>query len=422
MRRHIRFVIATVVSGLICISAAYSNEILAPPTVPVGKELFSLNLINLEYGVGWPTVPFASWRNFHSVWAKLEPNKGQWQFEQLDKDVALAGQNGVDVMLALQSTPTWASARPNEMGCCTPQAAKGNAAEAKDMDDWCNYVRTVATRYKGRVRYYELWNEPNVKRFYSGDIEHLVALNRAAYTTLKAIDPQITVVSSSLSPCCESLAYLNTFLAKGGGLYADAISYHFYVAPKPPEAMLQRIAQVKELMKKHAVNKPLWNTESGWRIINSDKNIKDEQWAGAPLSTETAAAYVVRSYILSWAAGVERLYWYAWGHRSMGMTEYDGKTPKSIATAYSETRKWLVGSRMMGCRTDNENTWSCEITRDGGYRGRILWNPDKKITVGIGDFGNAMNWRDLDGVVHPLNGVQQLEVGASPILIESMTR
>lgn len=390
----------------------------------VAADLFALNIINLSYGVAWPAnMPFGSWRNFNSAWVKVEGEKGRWNFEELDKNIELAGQHRTPVVLVLGTTPTWASARPKEEGYNPPHAPKGSAAEPLRLEDWLNYVRTVATRYKGRVQYYELWNEPNVRRAFSGTIDQLVMLNKEAYKALKAVDRNIMVVSSALAPCCDSLDYLDSYLAKGGGQYADIIGYHFYVAPRPPEAMVPEIKKVKWLMAKYGLdNMPLWNTETGWRVINSDKNVGDEQWAGAHLPAEAGAAYVARSYILSWAAGVERLYWYAWGHRSMGMTEYDGQTPKPIAIAYSETQKWLVGSRMMGCRNDNEDTWSCEITRDGGYRGRILWNPDKKITVSIDGLGNAMTWRDLGGVLHPLNGVKQVEVGASPILVESMAR
>lgn len=389
----------------------------------VAADLFALNIINLTYGVVWPAnMPLGSWRNFNSAWVKVEGGEGRWDFEELDKNIELAGQHRTPVVLVLGTTPTWASARPKEEGYNPPHAPKGSAAEPRRLEDWQNYVRTVATRYKGRVQYYELWNEPNVKRAFSGTIDQLLRLNREAYRVLKAVDRDIVVVSSALAPCCNSFDYLDAYLAKGGGQYADVIGYHFYVAPRPPEAMLPDIKKVKWLMAKHGVAKPLWNTETGWRVINSDKNIGDEQWAGSHLAAEDGAAYVARSYILSWAAGVERLYWYAWGHRSMGMTEYDGKTPKPIAIAFRETRNWLVGSRMIGCGNDKENTWSCEIMRDGGYRGRILWNPDKKITVEVGDAENVRHWRDLGGQVHLLNGARCIEVGASPILVESVAQ
>lgn len=75
--------------------------------------------------------------------------KDEWHFEYLDWEVSQAQQHGVEMTLILYNTPTWASARPKEKGCCTPDAPKGNTAEASNIEDWRNYVRKVATVTKG---------------------------------------------------------------------------------------------------------------------------------------------------------------------------------------------------------------------------------------------------------------------------------
>jgi len=404
---------------------------LRPPTSAIPASFFNLNVINLKYGAGWPTIPFQSWRSFYSDWFSLESNKGEWHFEYLDWEVSLAQQRGVEMMLILQNTPTWASARPTEAGCCSPNAPKGNIAEARNIEDWRNYVRTVATRYKGRVHSYELWNEPNVKRFYSGNVKQLILLNRAAYQVLKEIDPSITVISSAMSPYGDHLKYFEDYIIQGGGSYADVIGYHFYAAPKSPEAMLPAIRQVQSLMVKHKLDsKSLWNTETGWKIINRDKNIKDEELPGNPLSTIDASAYIARSYILSWAARVERLYWYAWGHRSMGLTEYDARTPKPVATAYAEVEKWLVGAQMTSCESDKENTWVCQLKRHAygsdsvlrGYLAWILWNPDKSFSFNLPQTWGVQQARDLSGTKRSLSEVNQIEVRPSPLLLERLAQ
>jgi hypothetical protein len=56
-----------------------------------------------------------------------------------------------------------------------------------------------------------------------------------------------------------------------------------------------------------------------------------------------------------------------------GLTEADGRTLKPPSTA--ETENWLVGARMVSCISDQESTWSCELSRPG-YRGWVVWNPD----------------------------------------------
>ena len=114
----------------------------------------------------WPSVPIPEWRLWDAkvTWPDLEPGKGQRHFDDLDKSLALAEAHHANVLMTLGLTPRWASARPQEASGYSP----GYAAEPKDIEDWRSLVRTVATRYKGRIHAYEIWNEPNVKRFWTG--------------------------------------------------------------------------------------------------------------------------------------------------------------------------------------------------------------------------------------------------------------
>ncbi|MGL4502111.1 MAG: GH39 family glycosyl hydrolase, partial [Planktothrix sp.] len=184
----------------------------------------------------WPSVPIPTWRLVAAYveWFALEPQKGEWNFEILDKSLELAEKHQVEPLMYLGFSPRWASQRPDEPSAYGP----GKAAPPQNIEDWRNYVRTVATRYKGRIHYYELWNEPNgYKRFYTGTVAEMVELSREAYQILKEVDPTITVVSPSATGDWGSspgVEWLEEFLSQGGGDYADVIGYHFYVMPGPP--------------------------------------------------------------------------------------------------------------------------------------------------------------------------------------------
>src|ERR1700722_15019651 len=105
----------------------------------------------------WPDVPFDAWRlmDAYVKWYELEPRKNEFNFERLDEYVAIAQEKHVQVLLPLVGTPPWASARQTEAKSGNPV---GTAAEPADMDDWRNFVRTLATRYKGKIEAYEIWN------------------------------------------------------------------------------------------------------------------------------------------------------------------------------------------------------------------------------------------------------------------------
>jgi hypothetical protein len=82
----------------------------------------------------------------------------------------------------------------------------------------------------------------------------------------------------------------------------------------------------------------LWNTEAGWELPRPF------------FSDDVAAAFVARAYILNWAGGVDRFFWYAWDNQdwvSLHLTGPDSKTPTAAAKSYAQVESWLVGARML---------------------------------------------------------------------------
>jgi hypothetical protein len=313
----------------------------------------------------WPSINVPEWRLWDAgvTWPDLEPSRGQWRFGTLDKSVEMAEQHHTEVMLTLGFTPQWASARPQEKSGYNP----GWAAEPRDIEDWRQFVQTVATRYKGRIRFYEIWNEPNLRNHYwTGSVEQMIALVHTARDIIKSIDRTSIIVSPSAAGA-PGIPWFSDFLRQGGGQYIDVIGFHFYVSPSPPETMLPLIQEVRQIMVENGVgDKPLWNTESGW---SGPKPFPSE---------DLGAAYLARAYILNWAAGVQRLYWYAWdnhGWVSLETTESDSRALRPAGRAYSILQNWLVGSRIMGCASNADHTWSCELNRDGSPQW-VVWSPD----------------------------------------------
>jgi hypothetical protein len=393
----------------IAIWTAAESEALRPPSDPIPATFFGMHIHRAPVSTPWPAVPFKAWRlwDTHTTWAQLEPQKGDWDWRMLDRTVDLAESHGVEVLYTMGRSPRWASARPNERGR-NPNAPPGGMAEPRNLEDWRNYVRKVATRYKGRIKEYEIWNEPNLENFYSGTPEAMVNLAREAYSVLKQVDPSITVVSpSAVGP--TGIPWLEDYLKLGGGKYADVIGYHFYVRGQEPEAMLGFIDQVHELTRKYGVaDKPLWNTEAGWlqpyRIDPQD-----------------GPAYMARAYILNWAAGVTRFYWYAWDNQGarVRMTEDDEATSTPTARAYAELQRWMVGARMDSVKKD-DGTWICQLSRDGASSW-ILWNPNHNTKFEVPKAWNASSVRRLSGDSADYPG-GKIEVGPTPILVEKSTR
>lgn len=389
---------------------------LRPSAEPVPRRYFGIHIHRADTSTPWPSVAFGSWRlwDAYASWPQLEPQRGQWDFKRLDKYVAMAGLTGIELLLPLGLSPAWASARPDETSAYRP----GNAAEPAKLEDWRNYVRKVAERYKGRIRNYELWNEPNLKNFYSGSVETMVALAREAYVILKQVDTANQLAAPATTEGGKQLDWLDRYLSLGGGNYLDVLSHHFYVPREAPEAMIEVMDDIRAIMARHNLaHKQVWNTETGWWFDKPVASSTFTSWK--KLKPEEAVAYVSRALILGWAAGMKRFYWYSWEHGNMGLVEGDHFVLNDAGRAYKQTQAWIEGAVMTGC-TLSEGRWVCTLQR-GDMTTRIAWRvsgQEKAWHLPV-----AWQVRDsvsLSGVRHSLDASDPVVyLGEMPILLRS---
>lgn len=374
MNKLISLLLTTALLALshIC-SAQSSNQTKIP------LQYFGLHIHRADEGTPWPNVPFGSWRlwDAHVSWAQLEPKKGQWDFSRLDRYVAMAGITKVDILLPLAMTPKWASARPEE-----PSAYQlGNVAEPKNLADWTDYVAEVGKRYKGKIFYYEIWNEPSDKTHYSGDIPTLVKLTCEAKRVLKGIDPAIKIVSPASAGGGRHIEYLDRFLAAGGAGCIDIVAHHFYLFKSPPEAMVPLIRAVKKVMAANRVGHlPLWNTETGYWIESKDQieipaTFSRGGWKMLERDKE-AGDYITKALLLARAEGIDRFYWYAWDNRIMGLIEPKQGTPKPAVGDLAELLRKLVGATQLRC-FEEYASWRCSFLGSDGEPHTYSWDKEK---------------------------------------------
>jgi hypothetical protein len=376
----------------------------APVTVQVKAQDFGMH-IHSPFLHGWPVVPIGFWRLWDSnvQWPQLEASPGKWDFSLLDREVTIARQQGAEPLIVFGLTPQWASARPTEpcnygLGAC---------AEPTNLSDWQDYINQVATRYKGRVHYYELWNEPDLKAYYTGTVESMLSLAKAAYTILKQVDPTVTVLSPAAVVQTTGTKWLTQYLAIGGGNYADIIAHHFYQFPGKPEKLVSYFADVQQVLASAGVNKPIWDTEMGWGPGSSFS------------SQQEMADFVARTFLLHWAFGISHVAWYAWDdHRwpTLILTEQDNSTPTAAGLAFAQMQDWGIGTTAASCTQDSNQNYACHLQRSDGSSRYAVWNPDS-----TGSFAVPSEWKvtrlvALSGRASAIiNG--QVEVGSSPVLL-----
>ena len=205
----------------------------ATPTRPVAEisPVFGMSPHFSRYRDFLPLsrlVGFRGIRVHYIDWAKLEKEKGVWDWKELDEFMQLARKNGYsdsDITLNLMGIPRWASTRPEAtwINICIQEY---KTVIPKQMEDWKNFIRMVMRRYPG-VKKYELWNEPHLigySCFWSDSVENFVALLKAGYETVKAENPEAIVHLGGIG--MRYLPFYRELLKLGGDRYYDVLPMH----------------------------------------------------------------------------------------------------------------------------------------------------------------------------------------------------
>lgn len=393
----------------------------------IGDEFFGMHVRYAVSRTPWPRIRFHGWRVItpETEWRGLQPSRRQWNFSSLDRAVALAERHGVEVLLTLGQTPSWAAARPHELVPNGP----GASSEPADMKDWEVYIRTVVSRYQGRIKYYELWNEPRFREVdpyvaapgFTGSAYQMVEMARIAKRVLADVDPNAALVSPAIDAGFAGLSRMRAWLDAGGGDVSDVFAYHFYL--RPPERMPELYRQLRVLLHKYGqTGKPLWNTESGYFVENPEQPTTP-QWPGTDyvfgkvLSPYELGAYVIRAHALTAAVGLDRFYWYSWDIRNMGLTRGFGTVPTVAAEAYRKTVAWLRRAEIYGCQNREGDVWVCTLARPEAGKAWLVWNASGAVTWRVPDEWGVAEVESVSEGESPVsNG--RIQIGPMPMLLK----
>lgn len=374
------------------------------------------------------------------AWAWIEQQKDQYTWSGFDAFVSDAQSHGVPIAITIALTPQWAAADPKSCHPLAGGSLEGCTSPPSNYQYWSDFITNLVTHYKGEVQYYELWNEANGSTYWTGTIQDMAHMAYVAYPIIKHIDPNALVITPSVtgpvgnviknSATTWMTTYLQTsYMGKTGSQLADAGSFHGYIAqtgvrPYPwPEqdstpgctpfktcygSIITKTTQMEAVFNKYMPGKPVFDTEGSWGDMNIT-NAKDQ------------AAWLARWYILQANHNVQVVSWYTWGINKSGQQTWgdienaDG-TPNEAGIAYGQVYAWLVGASFTSsCAADQNMTWTCTITRAGGYQGEMVWN-----AVGSRQFTPASKYKqyqDLQGNIVPIHG--SVTIGSLPILLET---
>lgn len=285
-------------------------------------KMFGLHVNELGTHNTWPALGQQVVRLWGTptMWFDLESSQNLWAWNQgydgLTYHVDYVRNNNLnaDIIYTLGQTPTWASTNPTLTTACSygyRQAGScASPVSANDWADWKDYIYQVASRNLGKIKYYEIWNEPGAGNFFTtpagvndpNSPAVLATMTCKAKEALQAADPNNTYGLKLIGPAVGG-AWLDEYLEMGGGNCLDIFNYHSYFSPVTAESTLPAdVANVKFTMKAYGLtNKPIWNTESGAHCDGSTGVLCPANYVP---STGVQMGTLPRALALQWANGV----------------------------------------------------------------------------------------------------------------------
>ncbi|HIP86841.1 MAG TPA: hypothetical protein EYH27_00195 [Anaerolineales bacterium] len=237
-----------------------------------------------------------------------EPYRSAW--EKYDHIVSLAEQYDLEVIARLSNPPAWSRADGN---------ARGTYAPPDRLEDFGDYVYTVVSRYRGRIRYYQIWNEPNIYPEWGEqpvDPEGYTELLCLAYRRAKEADPDAVIISGALAQTIaldpgpgpgaglNDLVFLQRMYDAGAADCFDILAVNDYLLwSGPTDRRLHpltinygRFLYLRDIM---VVNgdghKPIWISEMNANAVPNDPSIRDWGRYGQ-VTLEQQARYAPMAY------------------------------------------------------------------------------------------------------------------------------
>ena len=238
-------------------------------------------------GIAWAKQSFA--------WEAIEPKakgryvdaEGRSAWQKYDEMVDLFTRHGIQVIARLDRPPAW-----------TRQDNRFPQRPPDRFEDYGDFVYAFVSHFKGRIRYIQIWNEPNIFPEWGAQPvspQQYTELLKLAYRRAKEADPNIVVLSAPLAMTVENfpdrrnlsdLLFLEEMYKAGAKDAFDILSTNAFGMADPPDAPanpaklnFQRVTLQRAIMEQYGdADKAVWFNEYGWNASPDDFPVEDLTW------------------------------------------------------------------------------------------------------------------------------------------------
>ena len=241
------------------------GKIATKTALDVKKTPFGIGFEKLDRDVFDPEKAYdkiskvgAKWVRLQSGWQRTEKEEGVYDFAWLDTIV--------DNLIERGMTPWLCLCYGNGLYDDFAKEIFGAAGCPPIYDDrqrtaWKNYVAATVKHFKGRIEYYEVWNEPDGIWCWKKGINatELGEFTVATADAIRSADSCAKVIGGVVWD--RRLGYICEALATGMGKKIDAISFHEYTPNE--QRVYERVESLRALGRMYNPDMQIIQGESG---------------------------------------------------------------------------------------------------------------------------------------------------------------
>jgi len=204
------------------------------------------------------------WTRITIGWDGVEREKGQFNWTRYDSTlnallrfgimpfVTLTRGNPIYTGVGRYDDPTLAAIYGDSPA--PPVTPDGHAA-------WLRFVSAAIERYKDRIRYWEVWNEPNHRNYWGAppNGEDYGKLVRITVEKIRSLHPDAKIIAGSMAGI--SADFTDQFLSQCDPKQIDIVSFHNY--GNRPEDRVYRVPDFKKVLDKYNPDFEIWQGECG---------------------------------------------------------------------------------------------------------------------------------------------------------------
>ena len=217
-------------------------------------------------------------------WSRIEPQPGEFQWAWTDDVLSAIAAAGLVPVVVLDGSPVWArDSRDRPPQALAASDWPSRLAPPATPETFARFAAAFADRYQDTVRFYQIWDEPNIAPHWGNRLIDPVAyarLLREAAIAVRTADMDAVILAAALAPtqdrghtAIDEGFFLQRLYAAGAAPFFDAVLVQPFGFGTGPEDVRSRVdvlnfrraAWVRQVMVAAGDGQtPLWAVRFGW--------------------------------------------------------------------------------------------------------------------------------------------------------------